>query len=197
MATATLPIGRLTESVDFLSSTPPAIAVTALTSIGSVASGVTGQPHNLTTGDYVAVRGAVPVGYNTTSRQVTVTGPNAFSYDVPPGLATPATGSITVTFDTDSQGGRPDKLYDAGHAFAYIEPLSAAERMAAGAVAPTVTYRAVVHYRAGLTPQMKFRWTRYQETLPRLLNIFGVYPHPEPAYAHRFLVLECGEVVAA
>jgi hypothetical protein len=36
---------------------------------------------------------------------------------------------------------------------------------------------------------------RYQESDPRELAIFGVYPHPEPAYAHRFpQLLECGEL---
>jgi SPP1 family predicted phage head-tail adaptor len=189
-----IPIGRLIEPVTFLSSTPPDVSVTSLTSLGGMASGVTGTPHGLTSGDYAAVRGAIPVGYNTTSRQVTVTGPTTFSYEVPPGLASPATGTITVTFTSDSQGGQPDTLYDAGQALAWIQPLSAAERLAVSAVAATVTYRAVVHYRTGLTPTMKLRWTRYQETADRILEVFGVYPHPEPSYSRRFLVLECGEL---
>jgi len=189
------PIGRLTEPVDFLSTTPPAIAVTTLTALGTVASAVTGTPHGLTSGDYASVRGALPLGYNTTSGQVTVTGPTAFSYTVPAGLATPATGTITVTFKSDSQGGQPDDWYPAGSAFAYIEPLNASERQAVGgAAAATVIYRAVIHYRPGLEPHMILHWTRYQETAPRELEIFGVFPHPEPAYAHRFLVLECGEL---
>jgi SPP1 family predicted phage head-tail adaptor len=189
-----LPIGRLTESVTFLSSTPPAIAVTSLTAVGTVASAVTGTPHGLTSGDYAAIRGAVPLGYNTMSARITVTGLSAFTYPVPAGLASPATGTITVTFTSDSQGGQPGDWYTAGHAFAYIEPLNAAERLAVSAVAATVNYRAVVHYRTNLTPQMKLMWLRYQESDPRELAIFGVYPHPEPAYAHRFLVLECGEL---
>src|SRR4029450_6282578 len=53
-----LPIGRLTESVTFLSSVPPAVGVTSLTSIGTVASGVTATPHGLRSGDYVAMAGA-------------------------------------------------------------------------------------------------------------------------------------------
>jgi SPP1 family predicted phage head-tail adaptor len=191
---AKLPIGRLTESVTFLSSTPPAIAVSSLTAVGTVASGVTGTPHGLTSGDYAAIRGAVPLGYNSMSARITVTGPSAFTYPVPAGLASPATGTITVTFTSDSQGGQPGDWYDAGQAFAYIEPLNAAERLAVSAVAATVNYRAVVHYRTDLTPQMKLMWLRYRETDPRELAIFGVYPHPEPAYAHRFLVLECGEL---
>jgi SPP1 family predicted phage head-tail adaptor len=189
-----LPIGRLTESVSFLSPHPPAIAVTSLTALGTVASGTTGTPHRLTSGDYAAIRGAVPLGYNMLSARITVTSPTQFSYAVPGGLVSPATGTITVTFTSDSQGGQPDDWYDAGQAFAAIEPLNAAERLAVSAVAATVNYRAVVHYRTGLTPQMKLMWTRYQETDPRELSIFGVYPHPEPAYAHRFLVLECGEL---
>ena len=72
---AKLPIGRLTESVTFLSATPPAIAVTALTALGTVASGTTGTPHGLRSGDYASIRGAVPVGYNSLSARITVTGP--------------------------------------------------------------------------------------------------------------------------
>jgi head-tail adaptor len=194
MARTILPIGRLTESVTFLSTTPPDTPVTSLTSTGTVATAVTSGPHGLHTGEYVAIRGALPAGYTTTSRPVTVTGPSAFTYAVPPGLASPATGTITVTFQSDSQGGQPDDLYTVGQAFASIEPMNAAERLVlSGGPAATVNYRAIVHYRTGLTPQMKLRWLRYQDAVPRPLEIFGVYPHPDPAYAHRFLVLECGE----
>jgi phage head-tail adaptor, putative, SPP1 family len=168
--------------------------VTTLTAAGTVATGTTGTPHGLTSGDYAAIRGAVPLGYNTMTARVTVTGPTTFTYAVPAGLTSPATGTITVTFSSDSQGGQPDAWYTAGQAFAAIQPLTAAERLAVAAVAATVTYRAVVHYRTGLTPQMKVLWRRYQETDPRELEIFGVFPHPDPAYAHRFLVLECGEL---
>jgi len=190
----TLPIGRLTESVMFLSSVPPDVSVTTLTALGTVASGVTASPHGLTSGDYAAIRGAVPVGYNTTSRQVTVTSATQFAYDVPGGLASPATGAITVTFTSDSQGGGPSGEYVVGQAFAAIEPLNAAERLSVSAVAATVNYRAMVHYRPDLTPAMTLQWTRYQEQAPRVLQVFGVYPHPEPSYAHRFLILECGEL---
>jgi len=193
MATV-LPIGRLTEPVDFLSTSPPAIPVTTLTALGTVASAVTGTPHGLTSGDYAAVRGALPLGYNTTSGQVTVTSATQFSYTVPAGLASPATGTITVTFKSDSQGGGTEGPFAAGSAFAYIEPLNASERQAVGgAPAAVVLYRVVVHYRPDLGPKMKVRWLRYQETVPRPLEVHGVFPHPEPAYAHRFLVLECGE----
>src|SRR4030095_12236713 len=125
----TLPIGRLTESVMFLSSVPPDVSVTTLTALGTVASGVTASPHGLTSGDYAAIRGAVPVGYNTTSRQVTVTIATQFENDVPAVLASPATGAITVTFTSDSQGGGPSGEYVVGQAFAAIEPLNAAERL--------------------------------------------------------------------
>ena len=74
-----IPIGRLTESVTFRSAMPPAIAVTALTSIGPKASAVTGQPHGLRSGDYASVRGAMPLAYNTASAQVTVTAANQCS----------------------------------------------------------------------------------------------------------------------
>jgi head-tail adaptor len=191
---ATLPIGRLTESVTFLSSVPQAIPVTSLTSVGTIATAVTGVPHGLRTGEYVAIRGAVPLAYNSTSTQVTVTAAAGLTYAVPAGLASPATGTITVTWTSDSQGGTQYPLTTVGQAFASIEPLSAAERLFASSAVALVTYRAVVHYRTGLTPQMKLQWTRYQELTPRALEIFGIYPHPEPSYAHRFLILECGEM---
>jgi len=190
-----LTIGRLTEPVTFVSTTPPAIPVTILTSAGTVATAVTGTPHGFRSGEYVTIRGAVPLGYNGDSRQVTVITDDQFSYDVPAGLASPATGSITVTFKSDSQGGGGDAEFIVGQAFAFITPLNAAERLAlSGGPAATVNYRAIVHYRPGLAATMKLRWRRYQETADTDLEIFGVYPHPEPTYARRFLVIECGEL---
>jgi len=191
-----LPIGRLTESVAFLSADPPAVSVTGLTANGTLATATTATAHGLRSGDYVAIAGAVPLGYNADSRQVVVVDATTFTYGVPAGLSSPATGAITVTFDSDSQGGHPSDWYSVGQAFAAIEPLNAAERLVAASVAAIVNYRAVVHYRTDLKARMKLRWFRYQEAAPRDLEIFGLYPHPEPTYSHRYLVIECGEVTA-
>lgn len=189
-----IPIGRLTEPVTFLTAEPVAVPVTGLTAENGLAAAVTADSHGLRSGDYATIAGAVPAAYNSRSVQVAVTSPTAFTYAVPPGLPPTATGEITVTFKTDSQGGHPARWQEFGRAFAAIEPLNAAERLIVSAVTATVNYRAVVHYRTGLKAKMKLAWLRYQEPEPRQLEIFGVYPHPEPSYSRRYLVIECGEV---
>jgi len=66
----------------------------ALTSSGTVAT-VALNGHGFVTGDSITIAGATPAGYNGT---FTVTGftTNSFTYTVPSGLATPATGTITL-----------------------------------------------------------------------------------------------------
>jgi hypothetical protein len=77
-----------------------AIAVTTLVQAAGVATCTTSAPHDLTTGDVVEVAGAAEVDYNG-SKVVTVTSPTAFTYPVPIGTASPATGTMTVTATED------------------------------------------------------------------------------------------------
>lgn len=71
--------------------------ITALTSTGSTAT-ATAAGHNLATGVTITVAGANESEYNG-SFVVTVTGPNTFTYSISGSPASPATGSITGSFN--------------------------------------------------------------------------------------------------
>lgn len=69
--------------------------LTSLTQTAGVATATTPLAHGYTTGDLVTIAGAAPSGYNGVV-SITVTGSTAFTYSVSAGLASPATGTITV-----------------------------------------------------------------------------------------------------
>jgi hypothetical protein len=66
---------------------------------------VTSSIHAFVTGDYVTIAGASPDAYNGKVR-VTVTGDTGFTYTAPGPLTTPATGSPTATYASDTHGGK-------------------------------------------------------------------------------------------
>lgn len=187
-------IGTFVEPLQWESPDPLPIPVATLGRIGSRAEATTAAPHGLATGDYVAVAGAVPDGYNGTQRQVLVGSPTTFSYALAdPLLATPATGTITATFRSDAQGGTQPGWYPGPLTWADMQPMTAGERLQAAMIQSIAQYRAIVHYRPDLTPRMRIKWTRYQETAPRLLEVHSILPFA--AAPHQYLVIECGEVV--
>lgn len=194
MATTTHPIGRLTEPLILQSDDPPAAVVTRLERTGARADATTATPHGLTTGDYVAIRGATPDGYNGEQIPIVVTDDATFWYVVDDTLATPATGSITVDFRSDAQGGQGSGWWNVGLLYGQVAPLTAVERLIAKGVAAIASYRVTIHYQPDVSPKMRLVWTKYAQTTPRILEIEGVFPHPDPDLAHRYLVLECGEV---
>lgn len=193
-AAAVHPIGRLTEPLILQSDDPPASVVTAIARTGPRADATTATPHGLTTGDYVAIRGATPDGYNGEQIQVVVVDDYAFWYGVDDALATPATGSITVDFRSDAQGGQGSGWWNVGVLYGQVVALSAVERLIAKGVAAIASYRVTIHYQPDVSPKMRLVWTKFAETTPRTLEIEGVFPHPDPDLAHRYLILECGEV---
>lgn len=73
-----------------------ALLLTSLTRTGTTATAVTPTPHRLATGMQTTISGAVQTAYNGLI-DVTVTGPNTFTYQVVGSPATPATGTITET----------------------------------------------------------------------------------------------------
>jgi len=188
------PIGRMTEPLILQSDDPPSSTVATLERTGSRADAATATPHGLRTGDYVAIAGAVPDGYNGDQRQIVVVDDSHFWYTVDDTLTTPATGSITVDFRSDAQGGAGSGWWDVGVLYGQVQALSASERLAAEAIASIATYRVIVHYQPDLSPKMRLKWLQFQTTTPTLLEIAGVLPHPDPAYIHRYLILECGEI---
>jgi hypothetical protein len=74
--------------------------VTSITSSGTTATVTTAAPHGLATGAvlHAKIVGATPSAYNGTF-SVTVTGPSTFTYVVPSGTSSPATGAMTYQAD--------------------------------------------------------------------------------------------------
>jgi hypothetical protein len=72
------------------------VALTSLTSAGTVATATTATPHGFVTGDTIAIAGSNPNGYNG-NKTITVTSATQFTYTVVSGLTTPAAGTITAT----------------------------------------------------------------------------------------------------
>lgn len=193
-STSTHPIGRLTEPLVLQSDDPPAAVVATLARTGPRADATTATPHGLTTGDYVAIRGAMPDGYNGEQIQVVVLDDRAFWYAVDDTLATPATGSITVDYRSDAQGGQGSGWWNVGLLYGQVTPMTAVERLVAKGVAAIATYRVTIHYQPDVSPKMRLVWQKYAWTAATTLEIGGVFPHPDPDLAHRYLILECAEV---
>ena len=72
------------------------MSITTLTSVTTLATATTTQPHNLSTGNYVTVSGASPAGYNVTAA-ITVTGPSTFTYAIVTVSGVAATGTLVYT----------------------------------------------------------------------------------------------------
>lgn len=72
-------------------------SVTTLTRVGSVATVITTAPHYLETGQQVTIAGANQAAYNGTFT-ITVLTMSSFTYTVVGSPASPATGTITLSF---------------------------------------------------------------------------------------------------
>lgn len=95
------------------------------------------------------------------------------------------------TITTDSHLGRAVTWTDLQVVWGQCYPLSGSERIQAASVGSHVAWRITVRYRGDLTPQMRLRWTPYQSTTTKTLEIQGIRPKdgcPE------YLELDCGEV---
>ena len=184
--------GRLTEQLTILSSTPVAVAVTSITRAGAVATVTTAAAHGFVTGDFVTHAGAVQAEY-VGEFQVTVTSPTVYTFAVSGTPATPATGTITTVYTSDSQGGMSSGPWTIGTVWAEVLPLSASEQLALGGIAAVVSYKIRLYYRADLKPSMKLRWTPYLHTTAKTLEIHGI--HDDPNDLRRMLLLDAGEVV--
>lgn len=184
--------GDMTERLTILSPVPIAIAIAALTSAGGTATAATSSAHGFTTGDFVTMEGATPSAYNG-EVQVTVTGASAFTYAVSGGPASPATGTITATFKSDSQGGQGSGWFTLATVNGSMTPLSASELLQAQAINSEQNYRAKIYYRPDVTPKMRISWTPYRFTTAKTLEIHGVLPDADEP--RRFLVLDVAEVI--
>ena len=172
-----MPIGRLRERITIQTSDPVALAVTSLTRSGSTASATTALAHGLVSGDYALIAGASPTAYNGRVK-VTVTGTKTFTHPVSGAPTTPATGTITVTYQTDAQGSRKDVWRDLATVWAEMIPLKAWERQQADAVRGDRTARFAIWVRSDVTSKMRLLWTPAWPSgaAQQTLEITGVLP---------------------
>lgn len=205
--------GQLTEQIDILTSTPVAVSVTSVTRSGTTATVTTATAHGFLTGDYVLHAGAGEAEYNTeasvtvlnsTSYTFAVSGPftagafdvltfDALAFD---DTTTAATGTLTATYVSDSQGGSGSGFYTlASGLFAHIEPMSAGEQLAAGGISAIGSFNCSLYYRADIKPQMRVSWRRYREPAARTYEIHSVQPNKDDP--RRLLDLEIGVVEGA
>ena len=175
---------------------PDPISVTSLTRTSTTATAQTATPHTYASNDYVTVAGAIPTGYNGKVK-ITVTGASSFTYPVNGALATPATGTITVVYVSDAQGGR--KIGWATLAAAptgiWAEQLAvrAFEKLQVQALQGQLDYRFRVFVRADLTTEMRALWTpQWPPGAPtHTLEIHGIVPDGD---GREYMFLECGEI---
>jgi head-tail adaptor len=189
------PVGAMHERLVIQESDVEPITVTTLTRTSTTATATTAEAHAYTTGDYATVAGAVPAGYNGKVK-ITVTGLTTFTYPVSGLLATPATGTITVTYVSDAQGGKRigwETLADAPDGiWAELVPIRSDERLQLAAIRPETAYRFRVRARADLNSSMRAIWTpTWPPNAPtQTLEITGVLPHE---HGRAFTYLECRE----
>ena len=183
-------MGTLRERLVILTSTPVAVAMATLVQVAGLATATTAAAHGLTDGDFVRIAGATPAGYNGLFK-IAVTSATAFTFAADSGLASPATGTITATFDSDAQGGHPATSRTLATIAAELVPIGATERLQATAIGAQTDYRFRVVARPDLTPQMQVQWTpRWPPgSASVLLEVHGVLPDND---GRTFQILNCG-----
>lgn len=188
--------GELTEPLTILAPTPASVVIASITRVGTTATVHTATPHGFSDGDYVTIAGAVPTAYNGEVPIVLIDA-TSFTYTVAGNPATPATGTITAVFTSDSQGGQRSGWQPLTEKpiWGRMRPLNARELLAAQAVQSTQTYEGTIYYRVpqDITPMMRVSWTPLGYTAPKVLEIHGVLPDQDEP--RRFLTLDVGEIV--
>jgi head-tail adaptor len=171
--------GQLTEQITILTNTPLAKSVSSITRSSQTATVTTAAAHGFSTGDYVLHAGATQTEYNVEAL-ITVTGATTYTYTVSGSPASPATGTITATYVSNSSGGSAAPFYTlASGLWACIEPMSASEQLAAGGISAVGSFNVTLYYRADITPAMRLTWRRYQESAARTYEIHSVQPNKD------------------
>lgn len=184
--------GKLTEQITILSSTPVAVSVSSITRTSTTATVTTAAAHGFTTGDYVTIAGATQTDYNG-EFSITVTAATTFTYTVANSPTTPATGTITTTYRSNSTGEQLLGFYTlASGVWAHIEPMSAGEQLAAGGITAIGNYNCTIYYRTDVTLGMRVSWRKYLETAAKTYEIHSVQPNKDEPRAK--LDLELGIV---
>lgn len=88
----------LTQLSDLTAHLTGAAAITSITQTAGLATATTTAPHGFTISDVIplTIAGALPAAYDGTF-QCTITGASTFTFAVPGGTSSPATGTITYT----------------------------------------------------------------------------------------------------
>lgn len=95
----TVTIGSLEYTTDADATiSAQSLSVSNLTATGTVATCVTDDDHGLGTSMSVTISGANESAWNETWDDITVTGTKSFTFTVPLGIISPATGTILVAF---------------------------------------------------------------------------------------------------
>jgi SPP1 family predicted phage head-tail adaptor len=151
---------------------PTAVAVTSLTVENDVALAVTATAHQLESNDEVEIEGAGEADFNGRF-VVTVLTPTTFTFAVAPGAPAAATGTITVSYRGDAQGGRREFWTSLGQIAAEITALSGAERLQAQQVASRVQYSVRLWGRVDVTPADRLQWDGITLQIEAVLKIPG------------------------
>jgi len=185
-------IGDLVERLVIQENVPDPISVASLTRTSTTATAQTATPHNYASNDYVTVAGATPAGYNGKVK-IAVTGASSFTYPVNGALATPATGTITVVYVSDAQGGRKIGWQTLDTIWAEHRAVRAFEKLQVQALQGQLDYRFRVFVRADLTTEMRALWTpQWPPGAPtHTLEIHGIVPDGD---GREYMFLECGEI---
>jgi len=105
-ASSVLPIAtnfQSTEGITYTSTAEATItvqtpAVASFTSVGTIATATTDDPHGLASNVLVTTSGAVETEYNITDAEIQVTGANTFTYTLENSTTSPATGTPAISF---------------------------------------------------------------------------------------------------
>jgi head-tail adaptor len=191
MAKTATAVGELTERIVIQTQTPSAVSVSSITRSSTTATATTASSHGYSSGDYVTIAGAVETDYNG-EVAITVTGLTTFTYAVANSPSTPATGTITATYASDSKGGNASGWTTLATVWASMEPLSAGEQLAMGGIAALGTYKSKIYWRSDVGVKQRISWTPYGFSSAKTLQIHGV--QPDPIDPRRMLILTVGEV---
>lgn len=187
--------GQKRERLTIQTATPVAIPVASLARFGDVVVVDTKRAHGFLDGDYVTLAGATPTTYNRKIK-IALVSTTEFTFLITGNPATPATGSITATYTSDTQGGRREIWSDVAAVAAELVPVSARESLELAAIQSDVRFRFRIYARTDLRPTHRVLWApRWPRSAPRrTLEINGILQDPENPV--RELILECAEAPA-
>ena len=195
---ASMAIGSLRERLVVQRNDPPTLSVSSLTRSGTTATATTAVPHGYLVGDYVTIAGSTVVAWNAKWKLVTVPSTTTFTFTVASSLTTPATGTVTVVYTSNAQGGigtNGDNWRTLDSISAEVIPLGVMERLQIQAVQSAVQFKFRVRVRNDLTPKMRLLWmpSAPAGAVRKTLVIAGVIPCGD---GRQFSYVECAEVAA-